>query len=83
MSGAGAAPTTRPAASPARHTRCAGAGSEAVERKTYACSDSEFNICDPAMGSAAFLVEACWQLGDALVKSWRAQRGACDFTRRR
>ena len=28
-------------------------------------------ICDPAMGSGAFLVEACRQLGDALVESWR------------
>lgn len=27
-------------------------------------------ICDPAMGSAAFLVEACRQLGDVLVKAW-------------
>ncbi len=27
-------------------------------------------ICDPAMGSGAFLVEACRQLGDALVAAW-------------
>ena len=27
-------------------------------------------ICDPAMGSGAFLVEACRYLGDALVKAW-------------
>ena len=27
-------------------------------------------ICDPAMGSAAFLVETCRQLGDELVKAW-------------
>ena len=27
-------------------------------------------VCDPAMGSAAFLVEACRQLGDVLVKAW-------------
>lgn len=27
-------------------------------------------VCDPAMGSGAFLVEACRQLGDELVKSW-------------
>jgi hypothetical protein len=26
--------------------------------------------CDPAMGSGAFLVEACRQLGDALVEAW-------------
>lgn len=30
----------------------------------------ELKICDLAVGSAAFLVEACRQLGDALVKSW-------------
>jgi hypothetical protein len=29
-------------------------------------------VCDPAMGSGAFLVETCRQLGDALVKSWHA-----------
>ncbi len=28
-------------------------------------------ICDPAMGSAAFLVEACRQLADHLVAAWR------------
>lgn len=28
------------------------------------------NVCDPAMGSGAFLVEACRQLGDALVTAW-------------
>jgi hypothetical protein len=27
-------------------------------------------VCDPAMGSGAFLVEACRQLADALVASW-------------
>ena len=27
-------------------------------------------ICDPAMGSAAFLVETCRQLGDVLVEAW-------------
>ena len=29
-------------------------------------------ICDPAMGSGAFLVEACRQLGDELMKAWHA-----------
>ena len=32
----------------------------------------ELKVCDPAMGSGAFLVEACRQLGDALVEAWRA-----------
>lgn len=27
-------------------------------------------VCDPAMGSGAFLVEACRQLGDEVVKAW-------------
>ena len=31
-------------------------------------------VCDPAMGSGAFLVEACRQLGDALVKAWHFHR---------
>lgn len=29
------------------------------------------NVCDPAMGSGAFLVGACRYLGDALVAAWR------------
>jgi hypothetical protein len=32
----------------------------------------DLKVCDPAMGSGAFLVEACRQLGEALVKSWAA-----------
>ena len=32
----------------------------------------DIKVCDPAMGSGAFLVEACRQLGDALVEAWRA-----------
>lgn len=32
-------------------------------------------VCDPAMGSGAFLVEACRQLGDALVRSWTVHGG--------
>jgi len=32
----------------------------------------DLTICDPAMGSGAFLVEACRQLGDALVEAWHA-----------
>jgi hypothetical protein len=27
-------------------------------------------VCDPAMGSGAFLVEACRQLGEDLIKAW-------------
>lgn len=32
----------------------------------------DLKICDPAMGSGAFLVQACRQLGDELVKAWHA-----------
>ena len=31
-------------------------------------------VCDPAMGSGAFLVETGKQLAEALVKAWRAHR---------
>ena len=30
----------------------------------------DLKVCDPAMGSGAFLVEACRQLGDELVEAW-------------
>jgi len=33
-------------------------------------------VCDPAMGSGAFLVEACRQLGDALVIAWHDHNDA-------
>ena len=32
----------------------------------------DLKVCDPAMGSGAFLVEACRQLGAVLVESWHA-----------
>lgn len=32
----------------------------------------DLKVCDPAMGSGAFLVEACRQLGEVLVESWNA-----------
>ncbi len=35
----------------------------------------DLKIADIAVGSAAFLVEACRQLGDALVKAWRIHGG--------
>jgi hypothetical protein len=35
----------------------------------------DLKVCDPAMGSGAFLVEACRQLGDALVESWGMHGG--------
>src|SRR5215203_3866062 len=35
----------------------------------------ELKVCDPAMGSRAFLVETCRQLGDALIDAWSAHGG--------
>ena len=32
----------------------------------------DLKVCDPAVGSGAFVVETCRQLGDELVKSWHA-----------
>lgn len=32
----------------------------------------ELKVCDPAMGSGAFLVEACRQLAEELVQAWHA-----------
>ncbi|WP_437202059.1 Eco57I restriction-modification methylase domain-containing protein [Planctomicrobium sp. SH664] len=32
----------------------------------------DLKVCDPAMGSGAFLVEVCRQLGDELVAAWHA-----------
>ena len=36
----------------------------------------ELKICDPAMGSGAFLVEACRYLSQRLVEAWRKQEDA-------
>lgn len=35
----------------------------------------DLKICDPAVGSGAFLVEGCRQLGDALVVAWQHYGG--------
>ena len=34
----------------------------------------ELKVCDPAMGSGAFLVETCRQLGNQLVEAWHRHR---------
>ena len=39
----------------------------------------EIKICDPAMGSGAFLVETCRQLADALIDSWGAYANMPDI----
>ena len=36
----------------------------------------DLKVCDPAMGSGAFLVETCRQLAEALIEAWRAHGGA-------
>ncbi len=36
----------------------------------------DLKVCDPTMGSGAFLVEACRQLGDALLDAWRFHTAA-------
>ena len=41
----------------------------------------DLKVCDPAMGSGAFLVEACRQLGDALVEAWQRHGEAASRSR--
>ena len=50
------------------------AGSGAPSPRTRLLPEQilDLKVCDPAMGSGAFLVEACRQLGDALVEARRA-----------
>lgn len=43
---------------------------EALGPKPTPAQLLDLKVCDPAMGSGAFLVEACRQLGDALVEAW-------------
>ena len=38
----------------------------------------DIKVCDPAMGSGAFLVETCRFLGGRLVEAWRASGGPPD-----
>ena len=37
----------------------------------------DLKVCDPAMGSGAFLVEACRYLAELLVKAWHCTTSAC------
>ena len=39
----------------------------------------DIKVCDPAMGSGAFLVEGCRQLGDSLVEAWHAHDALPDI----
>ncbi len=39
----------------------------------------DLKVCDPAMGSGAFLVEACRQLAEQLVKAWEVHDCLPDF----
>ncbi len=47
--------------------------------RTPTCTPTDIlslKICDPAMGSGAFLVETCRQLGDELVRAWHVHNCA-------
>lgn len=44
---------------------------EALGPRPTAAQILDLKVCDPAMGSGAFLVEACRYLGDALVTAWQ------------
>jgi hypothetical protein len=46
-----------------------------AETLSGAENKSTLKVCDPAMGSGAFLVESCRQLADALVEAWNAHGG--------
>ena len=48
---------------------------EARGRSPTPAAILDLKVCDPAMGSGAFLVEACRQLGEALLEGWRAHGG--------
>ncbi len=39
----------------------------------------ELKICDPAMGSGAFLVQACRWLAERLVEAWAEEEAAGKF----
>lgn len=39
----------------------------------------DLKVCDPAMGSGAFLVQACRYLGERLVDAWRREEEAGKF----
>ena len=43
----------------------------------------DLKVCDPAMGSGAFLVETCRQLADALIEAWGAHGEMPAISRRR
>lgn len=43
-----------------------------LARVSTAAEILELKVCDPAMGSGAFLVEACRQLATALAAAWQA-----------
>ena len=65
-------PIVRDALAPVLERLAAG-GTPEVERIL------ELKVCDPAMGSGAFLVEACRQLGEALIEAWHARDSVPDI----
>ena len=52
--------------------------SEGLKREHWKIKSSEkilnLKVCDPAMGSAAFLVQSCRYLSEHLVLAWRAEK---------
>ena len=59
----------------AHETDC-GSGAGACPERTWVPAPRPeqilaLKVCDPAMGSGAFLVEACRQLGEKLVEAWQ------------
>ena len=59
------------ASSPRPRTPGRGAGGEGPTPEQIL----SLKICDPAMGSGAFLVEVCRQLAEALVEAWHFHNG--------
>jgi hypothetical protein len=70
--------TLRPVLERLRGADCQSAESGEGRLATCPTPDQllDLNVCDPAMGSGAFLVATCRQLGDELVKAWHVHNQA-------
>ncbi len=83
-SAGGPARTTRRGRSPSRSSaRRSGRSWSDSARTPTPEQILDLKVCDPAMGSGAFLVEACRQLADALVKAWHVHELRADDPARR
>jgi hypothetical protein len=56
--------------------RCSASVGSRLNERRHPTPEQILNlkICDPAMGSGAFLVETCRQLGDELIKAWHVHK---------